>query len=200
MEKENSYTNSLRKLSDEELINYAEKPDEYEEEAVMAAIWELQKRKIANKKALATLASIEENRVKTVEQPFKIIPRHQDELNLPVFYSKRAIRFFSIFFSTLFGGILLSINLNRIHKNREILYVMSFSLIYTYGIGVFATFYPEYTSYIALVMNLLGMFILEGIFWKRLIGNDLKYHSQPVWFALGIGLLIAVLLLWNMTR
>ena len=198
MENENSYTYSLRKQSDDELNNYVERPDEYEEEAVIAAVWELQRRKKANKKALAWLALTEEKRIKTNEQQLTSVTDRPEEYIIPILYSKRAIRFFSIFFSTLFGGILLSINLYRIHKNREILYVMTFSLFYTLGIGVLVTFIPEYTSIIALFMYLLGMILLEEIFWKRMIGNDLKYQKQPVWVALGIGLVIAALLLWNM--
>ena len=199
MEKENTYTDSLRKLTDAELINYAERPEDYEEEAVIAAVWELQKRKKANSKALATLERTQEKRVISDLQELSPGRERQEKQNIPVFYSKRAIRFLSIFLSTLFGGILLSINLYRIDKKREILYVLSFSLLFTYGIGVLATFYPDYISFIALFMNLLGMIILEEIFWKRLIGNDLKYRKQPVWLALGIGLVIAALLLWNMT-
>ena len=188
----------MRRLSDEELNGYVERPDEYEEDAVIAAVWELQKRKKANERALAWLALIEEKRIKTNEQQLTSIPDRTEEHKIPVLYSKRAIRFFSIFFSTIFGGILLSVNLYRLRKHREILYVISFSLSYTFGILVLAALFPEYASFIALFMYLLGMIILEEMFWKRMIGDDLKYRKQPVWLALGIGLAIAALLLWNM--
>jgi hypothetical protein len=133
-------------------------------------------------------------------QQIEIIPEQAIQTDLPVMYSKGAIRFFSIFFSTLFGGILFAINLNRLQKNTEILYVMAFSFIYTYLIGIVVTYFPEYISFIALFMNLLGLIILEKIFWKRMIGDDLKFQRQPIWLTLGVGLLIATLLLVLMMK
>ena len=195
MDNENIYTNTLKKLSDEELADYVDQPENYEQDAVIAAIIELRKREKANEKALALLKIIEEERKYMPLQQAEVIPEQNIQIAIPILYSKGAIRFFTIFFSTLFGGILLAINLNRIQKNAEILYVLAFSFIYTYLIGIIVTYFPQYISLIALFMNLLGLVILEKIFWKRMIGDDRKFQRQSIWFTFGVGILIAILLL-----
>jgi hypothetical protein len=202
MESENSYTQSIKKLPDDELFMYIKKPDEYQDEAVIAAILELQKRGISDGKLSAAFAMLEEKQkqFKPAQETIIIEPSLPDEIMTPVLYSKSAIRLFSILFSTLFGGILLSINLSRINKRKEILYVISFTLLFSYATGFLATYFPDYITYIALFMNLLGLFILEGFFWKRMIGNELKYINQPIWTALGISILLAIVLLWSMMK
>ena len=202
MDKENSYTPSIKRLSNDELLLYIENPEEYQEDAVIAAIGELQKRGIKNYKFADTLALFE-NKLSQNENPLSkivITPSFSEYKDLPVLFSKRAIRLFSILFSTLFGGILLSINLSRLNKKKEIFFVISFSLLFSYGIGLLVTYFPEYSTVIALSMNLLGLIILEGLFWNRMIGNEIKYSKQPIWMALGIGLLMVAFLLWNMMK
>ena len=202
MDKENSYTPSLKRLSNDELLLYIENPEEYQDDAVIAAIRELQKRGIENYKLAGTLALIENKRTQNENSLSQILitPSFSEYKDLPVLFSKTAIRLFSILFSTLFGGILLSINLYRLNKRKEIFFVISFSLLFSYGIGLLVTYFPEYSTAIALSMNLLGLIILEGLFWNRMIGNELKYTKQPIWMTLGIGLFLVAFLLWNMMK
>jgi len=203
---ENSYSSYFTRLPDEELSMYVENPADYEADAVIAAILELKKRGNLTDNASALLKSIEENRINAVPaEPVPVPaptldPSATEDEKMPVLYSKRAIRFFSILFSTFFGGILLAINLSRLNKKSEIVYVLTFSVLFSYAAGVLATRFIEYSSIIAVIMNLLGLFVLELLFWKRIIGDDLKYKPKSVWLPAGIGLALAGILAWMMMK
>ena len=53
------------------------------------------------------------------------------ENNLPKIYSKKAILGFSVFMSSLFGGILLYINLKDLKKDKEANIVLGVSILLT---------------------------------------------------------------------
>lgn len=202
MKSENPYAQSLKKIPDDELLLYIKNPEYYQDEAIMAAILELRNRGISDSNLTETLARLEDKQKqdKLARESESIGQLFPDEKTVPVLYSKSAIRLFSILFSTLFGGILLSINFSRINKRKEILYVIAFSLLFSYATGLLVTYFPNHITLIALSMNILGLIILERFFWRRIIGNKLKYTDQPIWTALGICLLLAILLLWTMLR
>ena len=49
--------------------------------------------------------------------------------NTPELYSRRVIYFFSIFFTVITGGILLSLNLKRINRKNAIWTVLGYSVV-----------------------------------------------------------------------
>ncbi len=90
MENINSYSYSLKKLTDTELLMYIEKPDNFEDDAVIAAIWELKERNLATKKALIILDEIENKKIirrigNAEKLEVSILPEEKD---IPVLFSK----------------------------------------------------------------------------------------------------------------
>lgn len=208
MSEKKDLSDEMREKSNFDLQEIVRKYPDEDKSKVIAALKELKRRDVLysdDQKLLEDLvekensSSTEQDQPKIVT-PFSIFrdPNIVDDYNAPKLYSRFAIRFFAILFSTFFGGILLSINLNRLGKKWEIFYVMAFSVLYSYGVFYAATLNPERTTTITLILNLLGSLILEEIFWKRFIGRHFKFRRQSIRGALLIGLGISILLIYTM--
>ncbi|WP_299666113.1 hypothetical protein [uncultured Polaribacter sp.] len=187
----NSFTNSMSKKSNTELENIIADKDNYTDEAVQAVIWELENRNIIEKgKILHEIAPIESEVVlkeelsteKGKESPF-------EGLLLPTLYSKRSIQGFTIFFSTLFGAILLMRNLKEMNKPKVRIQVLVFGVSYTI-ISVLLLNYLPKTFFITLLFNLIGYAILVEYFWNKNLGKDLEYKKKKIVKPLLISLLI----------
>ena len=113
----------------------------------------------------------------------------------PILYSRKAIYFFSCFFSVISGGILLSINLKRVNRKDVIWIVLGYSIAYTvisfYILSQFKT-----NSVLNIMVCMLGSFTLFNFFWKKYIGTETKYQTKPIWIPLGICIGIFSLFAW----
>ncbi|MGC9344526.1 MAG: hypothetical protein ACP5E3_17610 [Bacteroidales bacterium] len=208
MAENNEFANEMREKSNFDLQEIVRKYPDEDKSKVIAALQELKRRDVLyseDQRLLEDLteegnSSSPENDRPKIVTPFSIFrdPNIVDDFNAPKLYSRFAIRFFAILFSTFFGGILLSINLNRLGKKWEIFYVMAFSILYSYGVFYVATLYPERSTTLTLILNLLGSLVLEEFFWKRYIGKHFKFRRQSIRGALLIGLGISILLIYTM--
>lgn len=115
--------------------------------------------------------------------------RNDDHVEI---YSKMAIRGFSIFFSTLFGGVLLYRNLRVAGYKSGAGIVLLFSVLYTLAsIIIFSNFIGSSAASIAI--NIVGGFILSDYFFPKYFPDN-DYYPKPIWTALGISILICVTL------
>lgn len=109
-------------------------------------------------------------------------------------YSKNAIRGFSIFFSTIFGGVLLFQNLREVGHKKAANAVLFFSIFYTL-IGVAAAdSIPHAGNGVPIVFNVIGGFILSDYFFPKYFPDN-DYYPKPIWRALGFSLLICLTLI-----
>lgn len=115
--------------------------------------------------------------------------------NAPKLYSRRVIYFFTIFFTVITGGILLSINLKRVHRKDVIWKVLGYSIVYVAISGYILNQF-ERNTILTLLVSMLGSFALYNYFWKKYIGAETKYQTQPIWIPLIICVGISSLLLW----
>ena len=113
----------------------------------------------------------------------------------PILYSRKAIYFFSCFFSVITGGILLSINLKRVNRKDVIWIVLGYSIAYTV-ISVYILNQIKTSSVLNILVCMLGSFALFNFFWKKYIGAETKYQTKPIWIPLIICVAITSLLLW----
>ena len=126
---------------------------------------------------------------------FLMDPNITMDPSAPRLYSRFSIRFFTILFSTLFGGILLAINFYRLGKKREIIPLTGFAILYTY-LSYYLMMQVELDmTTLALVFNLIGSLVLEELFWKRYIGKKVKFRRQSLWQALLVAVLLVVFVL-----
>lgn len=206
-EKENT-SEEMREKSNFDLQEIVKQYPGEDKERVIAALREMERRDVLYSDDRSLLEDLEESKnppdskeqVYSPVTPFSIFrdPNIVDDLNAPRLYSRYSIRFFTILFSTLFGGILLSINLNRLGRKREIFYVIGFSLVYSYLVYYLTTLKPESATTITLMMNLLGSLVLEEVFWKNYIGKNFKFRRQPIAGALLVGFGISMFLIYAM--
>jgi hypothetical protein len=204
MVEKNQYSEQMREKSNYDLQQIIQKYPDEDSKKVIAALRELEKRDVLYSEDKKLLEDLEEESTGTVGQnpeprevtPFSVFrdPNITDDFNAPKLYSRYAIRFFAIIFSTFFGGILLGINLNRLGKKREIYYVIIFSFLFSILAYQLSLLSPDNATTITIIMNLLGSVILEEFFWKRYIGKHFKFRRQSLSTALLIGFGISLLL------
>ena len=108
--------------------------------------------------------------------------------NAPLLYSKGAIRAFSLVFSTIFGAVLLSSNID---DNKKKWIVIGFGVLYTALTIVIVNLIPSNTIYV-LLLNTAGGLGLTSTFWDKFVGKDTKYRSKPIWKPLIISLVITI--------
>ncbi len=204
MSETNHYSDEMREMSNYDLQQIIKKYPNEEKKKVISALRELEKRDVLysdEQKLLEDLEDEENDHEEKEKTPENVTlfsmfsdPNIVEDFNAPKLYSRYSIRFFAIIFSTFFGGILLSINLNRLGKKREIFYVIVFSFFYSILVYQATTLSPENATTITLIMNLVGSLILEEYFWKKYIGKHFKFRRQAIGSALLIGFGISLLL------
>lgn len=204
MAETNQYSDELREMSNYDLQQIIKKYPNEEKKKVIAALRELEKRDVLYSEDRKLLEDLEDeendfddkSRFPKAATPFSMFrdPNITEDFSAPKLYSRYSIRFFAIIFSTFFGGILLSINLNRLGKKREIYYVIVFSFLYSILVYQATTLSPDNATTITLIMNLVGSLILEEYFWKKYIGKHFKFRRQAIGGALLIGFGVSLLL------
>ena len=192
----NSFTLKMSKKSNQELETIYEEKSKYTEEAVQAVIWELENRNLIEKsvelyqdpeKEVVEIP-IHKEKTESNQSPF-------EELVLPELYSKRAIQNFTIFFTTIFGAVLLMRNLKEMNKPQERIQVLIFGIGYTL-LSIFLLNYLPKIFFITLLFNVVGYAILIEFFWNRNLGRDLAYQKKKVWKPLVISILITAVLVF----
>ncbi|MBE0653651.1 MAG: hypothetical protein IH594_07620 [Bacteroidales bacterium] len=205
MEEYEKYTDEMREKSNFDLQELVRNYQNEDKMLVIAALRELERRDVLYPEDRKLLEDLEDE-TKTPARfekdvppvtPFSLFrdPDIVDDFKAPKLYSRYAIRFFAIIFSTLFGGILLAINFNRLGKKREIAFVVIFSLLYSILVYRVTVIKPENAATITLIMNLLGSLILEEFFWKRFIGRHFKFRKQAITGALMVGFGLSLILI-----
>jgi len=112
------------------------------------------------------------------------------ESKLPKIYSKKAILGFSIFFSTLFGGVLLYKNLIEAKKKTEAYIVLGVSILLTFIAIFLGTLQENPKSSYAYLCGLIGGSILAYYFFPKYFPNEEQYEKKPIWIPLIIGIAI----------
>lgn len=183
-----------------ELLDIIENRQKYIPDAINAAVAELQGRgHILTTDEIESIQS--DIALKTEEQKVENASQYtySDDMAIfpdndwPVYYSKRAINNFSIFFTTIFGAVLLAINLkgNRLGA----IAVVAFGIVYN-GLSFYAlNLFPERNSFLTIVVNGIGGIILTKLFWPKYIGDEIKYKARSIWVPLIISITITVFMI-----
>jgi hypothetical protein len=107
-------------------------------------------------------------------------------------YSKRAILGFSIFFTSIFGGVLLYQNLKDIDRKKEANIVLIFSILFT-AISIYIVNIPDKPKTgLTNLCNIAGGLILTEYFFKKNFPNPDNYDKKKVWKPLIISILITI--------
>jgi len=115
----------------------------------------------------------------------------QDSEDAVEIYSKWAIWGFSIFFSTIFGGILLVSNLRAVGLKKAANTVLIFSILYFIASGVVVGIMGMTSTYTPLFLNIVGAAILTGYFFNKYFPED-DYYPKSI----GKPLIISIAIAW----
>lgn len=142
--------------------------------------------KFATKPKKTRMADLQENRDYNSESE-----EFQQEENPPKLYSKTLILVFALFFSTIFGAVLLIINLRSLGKRRESLWVLIFGIVYQMLAGVMLQTLSLQPTMV-IIVNVIGAALLNEYFWNKYIGRDREFEKKN-WLKPGaVSILIAL--------
>lgn len=113
-----------------------------------------------------------------------------DGILKPKIYSKRAIWGFSVFFSSIFGGILLMQNLKDIGKRKQANIVLIVSILLTALTVVIVVVSGIKDRSVGFICNIVSAAILTELFFKKYIPDEIEYDKKKIWKPLIIGLVI----------
>ncbi|KGL61831.1 conserved hypothetical membrane protein [Polaribacter sp. Hel1_85] len=194
----NSFTNNMRLKSDAELETILEEKSKYTDQALQAVIWEFENRNLIHKSDANYIEIPTETEVIDSDLENKTLDKNEspfEELVQPFLYSKKTIQGFTIFFTTIFGTVLLMKNLKEMNKPKARIQVLVFGIFYTIFSAVILDLLPK-SFFITLVFNMIGYAVLIEFFWNKHLGKNLKYKKKQIWLPLIISLAILFLMLF----
>jgi len=190
----NSFTQKMSKKSNTELEQIIQEKNNYTQEALQAVIWELENRRLIKKGEIKLEETSQNQDVQIFEKFNENKESSIEELELPILYSKKAIQGFTIFFSTLFGAVLLMSNLKAVNNYKARFQVLVFGIGYTLLSAVVLHYLPK-SFFTTLIFNLIGYVILTEFFWNTKLGKDAQYKNKKIKKPLTISLLILLFLI-----
>jgi hypothetical protein len=172
----------MLKKSNAELEHILEAKDTYTDEAIQAVIWELENRNLLEKDTIKIAIIPVETEILIQEKQRDLKNTNESSSEafvLPVLYSKKAIQGFSIFFSTLFGAVLLMSNLKKMNKPKARIEVFVFGIVYTIFTSLLLNYLPK-TFFLTLLFNIVGYAVLVEYYWNKNLGKEFKYEKKQI--------------------
>ena len=180
----------MKSKSNQELETIFDQKNNYTDEAIQAVIWELEDRNLIEKSEVSYIESQIKNK-EIIETEIDINKSPFEGLELPFLYSKKAIRGFTIFFSTIFGAVLLMSNFKATNNLKARNQVLIFGIGYTILSTVFLNFLPR-MFFLTLLFNFVGYAILIEFFWNKTLGKEIEYRKKQIWKPLLISIAILI--------
>lgn len=115
------------------------------------------------------------------------------DLEAPALYSRKAIMWFSFFFSLIFGGVLLALNLKSLNRKGQIPMVLIYSIGFTLIEVLLFRQVITRPGVLPMLANMLGSILLFNYFWKKDIGVNFQYRIKDISKPAIISLIIIVL-------
>lgn len=168
----------FQEKTDQELKTILVEKENYTSEAIITAYTILKERKVDlnDFNFIKTEIETQNNKRKNSSEVQTENIKTLDSENLELF-SKKTILGFSIFFSTIFGVILMMMNMQQINsqkgKNQVLLFGITYFLFTIIILQLFIT-----SSMLGLLFNLLGAAILNEYFWNKFIGKDIIFQKK----------------------
>ena len=178
----------------EELLDVLRKFEKYTPTAIAVAIDELKSRgySISEEKLQAMNEVIQKE--KEYEQKNKLFESNLRkhivaDPDAPLLYSREAIWWFSVLFGSIFGSMLLALNVDN---RKQKIMVISLGVLFSVLAVLSGTFRIGYVF----LINSTGAYVLNTVFWKKYIGIDTKYRAKPIWIPLIYTIIISVIILF----
>jgi len=197
---ERDFAKLMLSKSEKELQEYIDDRLKYTPSAVFAAIDELKNRgKFFSDGEIETI-KIDLEKKQEVDKERFTDDRTTWKRNIvtdadaPQYYSVGAIYGFSIFFSTIFGAVLMAINLRKTESKKGVAEVIIFGVAY-FSLQIYIlSFIPRNTG-LNTVFGIAGAAVINHFFWRKYIGSETKYRKKPIWVPLIISISITAVIL-----
>ena len=176
---DNFFYKKFQDKADQELKKILSEKENYTFEAIAASYTILKERNV-NLEGFNFINTEIEKQKSQIENQSRVQFENTEihHSDTPELYSKQTILGFSIFFSSIFGVILLLLNMHQIKskkaKNQVLLFGIAYFLVTITIIQVFKT----NSSILALLFNLIGATILNEYFWNKFIGKNFNYKKR----------------------
>ncbi|MBC6612950.1 hypothetical protein H8B15_18660 [Hymenobacter sp. BT507] len=201
------YAAKMGRKTDAELRQYVDHYPNYLEEAVLAALDELERRGkvVAEASAIRTdvqpVVAQRAAEAATVRAAEAAAVAEPEQAAGPELYSPATIAIFSVIFSFLAGGVLMVINLFKLDKQSKALRLLLFIVLYllgsTYLLQWAVLQFGESAKWISAAVNLGAVVAYLWFFWPRYVGQR-SYLSRGWLPALVVCLLIFGIMYWLM--
>lgn len=192
---DNTYKMVVARLTDEDVLEALRNHEKYVDGMLLALLDECEKRNLSLI-GLDKLRSLVTKRIETETALEAAVTEEVVETNMPVpsLFSQTTILAFTIFFSPLFGGALLAINIASA-KKPGVWQVISLSLAFTALITVLNIYLiPPGSIWGLLLLAAIALFMSELV-WNKFLGKKINYtrrsYTIPLIIALAIFLPLA---------
>lgn len=177
----------LEEMSNEELLKYVRPESRFVYEAIEIAYETLKGRGMV-------FSITEEQRIIQMIKDKKYTELHISDINKwdinavdenssNIFYSQKAVWFFSVFGGIHFGSILLAFNLFSISKKRRawlvVLFGFFYSVILYYAYNIAQIYLVEYSILICIILTGIGASVLQFFFWDKYLAN-IHYKKKKI--------------------
>lgn len=179
------YAEKMARKTDAELRLYLLNRSEYREEAILAALDELERRQVlvADLDAAAIRAELrpivaQQQQAAAQQQAQVQAAEEQEAAPAPRLYSPVTITLFSVFFSMLAGGALLALNFRTLHRKgaigRLILFIIGYLVVLALCMGPLL---KAGLGVLLLFAELPAIIAYNLWFWPRYVGVD-QFESR----------------------
>jgi len=127
-----------------------------------------------------------------MEDLIKSVDKISNADEKPKIYSHKAIWGFSIFFSPIFGGVLLMRNLIALGKKKTANLVLILSILYTIITFIIVNIPEKSISSLTMGFNFAGGYVLSEYFFKSHIPDAENYPKKKIWKPLIISVIITL--------
>ena len=177
------YADKMTRKTDAELRQYVAAPADYREDAVLAALNELQSRGQAVADAGPLRASLEA----VVRQ--QVAQRQADAAEVaaqeaaavgPTLYSPGTITLFSVLFNMVAGGVLLGLNLRQLHRTAALVRLGLFIVAYIVGGALLLSFFVQrygLNPWVIAFFDFPAIILYNWWFWPRYVRTNV-YQSR----------------------
>ena len=185
----------MQTYSNDQLLEMFNSESLYQEDALLAAVWEAERRNLA-------FEHLSEMKQKYEGIYQNLIDKEREELStsagavtgaLPELFTPMSIFWLTVLFNTLFGGLMLAYNMNKVNK-QALSTVYLFTVLYTIG-GVVLVYLVPTGGLFPLLYNLTGALILREVLWKKFIPIQTKFKAKSPQTPFLIGLSYSLLLI-----
>lgn len=203
------YAAKMTRKTDAELFQYVSTPAEYREEAVLAALQELEQRgqAVPNAEALrAQLEVVVQAQVAHQEAEAQAAAEEEAAAIGPTLYSPGTITLFSVLFNMLAGGVLLGINLRQLHRTAALVRLVLFIVGYMIGGAFLLSLIMKYyglNPWIIAFFDFPAIILYNWWFWPRYVRTNVFQSRNwlvPFVICAAVKLLLAALLSPYLTK